>query len=247
MLEEAKRLDYIDRAKGCLIILMIVGHIWQVSYAATLVYQFHMPAFFLISGYLLSLTKSYERGYGRFIKKRLFAFVLPYLFMDTIGILNDILRNGATLNWRGYLFNIISLRTNDIDVWFLRTLLVIELVFPPLLRILKKRGMVVLAVLCWVGSVLIDSENIYVEILDRILFHMLPFVIGFFWGKVFSVRKRLILLVCVLIVPLNAMISWRHIQTPYPIPYVLRLFSCFAGTYLTIQLSMLDLKPVSRS
>lgn len=40
-----KRLEYIDISKGILIILMVIGHIWQGGFVFNLIYAFHMPAF----------------------------------------------------------------------------------------------------------------------------------------------------------------------------------------------------------
>ena len=48
-----KRLDYLDRAKGILIILVVIGHIWQSGPVFNVIYSFHMPAFFV---HLLDLS-----------------------------------------------------------------------------------------------------------------------------------------------------------------------------------------------
>lgn len=47
-----KRLAWIDWAKALLIWLMVWGHAGLKGYAHAYVYAFHMPAFFIISGYL---------------------------------------------------------------------------------------------------------------------------------------------------------------------------------------------------
>ncbi len=46
------RIVWIDWAKTILIYLMVVGHCLPVQWQRTLIYAFHMPAFFIISGYL---------------------------------------------------------------------------------------------------------------------------------------------------------------------------------------------------
>ena len=56
MIEQKNRLDYIDRAKGVLIILVVVGHIWQSGKVFNTIYFFLMPAFFAISGLILGIT-----------------------------------------------------------------------------------------------------------------------------------------------------------------------------------------------
>ena len=64
MIVQKNRLDYIDRAKGILIILVVIGHIWQSGPVFNTIYVFHMPAFFVISGLLLGLRNPTERASG---------------------------------------------------------------------------------------------------------------------------------------------------------------------------------------
>ena len=56
-----KRIEELDFLKCVFIILMIVFHLVYIGdkypYAKQLVYTFHMPAFLLISGYLVSISK----------------------------------------------------------------------------------------------------------------------------------------------------------------------------------------------
>ncbi len=74
----AKRLDYLDRAKGLLIILVVIGHIWQSGPVFNIIYAFHMPAFFLISGILFHHTKASSRPFGAFLRSRLYSFGIPF-------------------------------------------------------------------------------------------------------------------------------------------------------------------------
>ena len=54
VLKQRKRLDYLDIAKGLLIISVVLCH--SPFENAYILYWFHMPAFFIISGML------YKRG-----------------------------------------------------------------------------------------------------------------------------------------------------------------------------------------
>ena len=47
-----QRIVWIDWAKSILIYLMVVGHCFPIAWENHLIYAFHMPAFFIISGYL---------------------------------------------------------------------------------------------------------------------------------------------------------------------------------------------------
>lgn len=66
-----ERIDYYDRAKGLLILLVVIGHVLQyanpeyniVPYilAQSLINSFHMSAFFVISGMLLIMSDGRQR------------------------------------------------------------------------------------------------------------------------------------------------------------------------------------------
>lgn len=56
-MEKKQRLDYIDAAKAIAIILVIIGHCYWVGAVPRLrniIYSFHMPLFFVVSGFSLS-------------------------------------------------------------------------------------------------------------------------------------------------------------------------------------------------
>ena len=132
-----ERLDYLDRAKGYLIILVVIGHIWQSGPVFNVIYAFHMPAFFVISGILFQYTKAAQRPFGTFLKSRLFAFGLPFIFIEILGVLTDIVRHGVTLNIKGYLYNTLSFHFNDHNLWFIVDLFLIELLLYVLIRLIR--------------------------------------------------------------------------------------------------------------
>lgn len=77
-----KRLVYLDALKGILIMLVILGHVIQTSISDyqhnvlfRLIYSFHMPLFFLISGYL-----TYKGKYdGKLVSKRFVQCIIPFI------------------------------------------------------------------------------------------------------------------------------------------------------------------------
>ena len=52
------RLEYVDVAKGIGIICTIIGHTFTGTMTARVIYTFHMPMFFFISGYLYHEKKT---------------------------------------------------------------------------------------------------------------------------------------------------------------------------------------------
>jgi polysaccharide biosynthesis protein PslL len=75
----SKRIGYIDIAKGIGILLVVLGHndFEVISlFAQRLIYSFHMPLFFFLSGYFLNTAVSFFD----FFKKRFNALLKPFLF-----------------------------------------------------------------------------------------------------------------------------------------------------------------------
>ena len=70
-----QRVIWIDWAKAILIYLMVVGHCLPAPWQGTLIYAFHMPAFFMISGYLF-----HEHHWWKTMK----SFVVPVAFFSMI-------------------------------------------------------------------------------------------------------------------------------------------------------------------
>ena len=74
------RLDYIDVAKGILILAVVLAHAWfaNINILGHMV-PFSMPAFFFLSGY----TYKPGRGYFKNLGKRVVGLLLPYVFFST--------------------------------------------------------------------------------------------------------------------------------------------------------------------
>ena len=124
-----ERLNYIDRAKGILIILMVIGHVWQSGFVFDTIYTFHMPGFFIISGMLMHYTDSWKKPFGQFLCRKVLSYGIPFIWIEALGVLTDIIRNGITLNVKGYLFNTLTFNFNDPNLWFLANLFLIEVLY----------------------------------------------------------------------------------------------------------------------
>ena len=75
------RIGYIDMAKGLAIILVIVGHSSFVPpLAKMMLYIFHIPLFFFLSGFTLNVKK-YETFSGYFLNKWK-SLVVPFFLLN---------------------------------------------------------------------------------------------------------------------------------------------------------------------
>ncbi len=79
-LENKERILYFDLAKYVAMCLVVIGHSyfltlgWQ-SQLRAVIYSFHMPLFFFISGYFA--VRSFSRPFLSFIKQKTIQFILP--------------------------------------------------------------------------------------------------------------------------------------------------------------------------
>ena len=81
-----KRIDWVDVAKGIVMILVIVVHAEEHFMPGTLVstkipiYTFHMPLFFFMSGYLFSMKNSFKE----FLKNKCRRILIPYVCLGVL-------------------------------------------------------------------------------------------------------------------------------------------------------------------
>ena len=184
-----ERLDYIDRARGILIILMVIGHIWQSGFVFDTIYAFHMPAFFVISGMLMHYTGSYQKPIGTFLKGKVFSYGIPFVWIELLGVLTDILRHGVTLNVKGYLYHTLTLNFNDPNLWFLADLFLIEVLTSGMLRVIKKpTALCVLSGVLFLARYALPGDVLYVSTVSSVMKYWPLFLAGFFcsryWKKV---------------------------------------------------------------
>lgn len=76
----SKRIEYMDIARGIGILLVVLGHndFEALSvYAHQVIYSFHIPLFFFLSGYFVNISISFVD----FFKKRFNSLLKPYFFI----------------------------------------------------------------------------------------------------------------------------------------------------------------------
>lgn len=238
----AKRLDYLDKAKGLLIILVVIGHIWQSGPVFNTIYAFHMPAFFVISGILLNETESYKKKFGAFLLSRLFAFGIPFIWIEILGCLTDIVRHGINLNVKGYLYNTVNLHFNDSNLWFLMDLFLIELLFFWLIRLLKKRSfLITAAVILFVLSLVLPKGSHYINTFCGVLHYNLFFACGFCGAELFKKLHIPVCIVSIAVVLAVGLILGREGERVLSLTTLAFLISGLCGAYAVIQIGKVSL------
>lgn len=82
-MEKNNRTLSVDIAKGILIILVVVAHA-QTDIVHDIIFMFHMPLFFMISGFLMGREKLLKTGYVSGKIKHLMIPYIIYLVLDMV-------------------------------------------------------------------------------------------------------------------------------------------------------------------
>lgn len=129
----------IDILKGEGILLMILGHTLVCPNIKIWIYGFHMPLFFILSGYVFNDTKWFQKGFKKFIQSRLKYLIIPYccFFFINLGIklLTDLIGSEFSpddmlkyiILGGGYSYDIFM--PNCAPIWFLTTLFCSSILF----------------------------------------------------------------------------------------------------------------------
>ena len=85
MENKSTRLEYIDIAKGIGLILVVFGHLFSYNgELSIIIFSFHMPLFFFISGYCFCPHK--YNDFESFLVKKVKHLVIPYLIFSIVNI-----------------------------------------------------------------------------------------------------------------------------------------------------------------
>jgi len=184
-----ERLVYIDQMKGIAILLVVMGHLigynTDCDAAFGFIYSFHMPLFFMISGYLGYKTTNIDsfKTYGIFLKKKFIAILLPFLFWNLIvekyflqtewhiPVLDDL--NYALIIWN--------------RLWFLKTLFIIFVLYGLTHWISQKyaRRKACFGVDIFSFLVIIAGMCVCIVTINRELFSSLLLYTSFFYAGMF--------------------------------------------------------------
>lgn len=150
-----KRVLFLDVAKAIGIFLVVLGHANPPSGVVKLIYAFHMPLFFFISGYLFNFTKYPTTG--GFIKTKAKHLLIPYLSLNIISYLfwlfvsrNYGIDNAADVPvYKPLIGMIYGNGINDflhhcVPLWFLVCLFVVEVLFYLLFKNVKQKLLLLL-------------------------------------------------------------------------------------------------------
>ncbi|MFP3123673.1 acyltransferase family protein [Ectobacillus funiculus] len=142
----AKREGWLDAAKGFGMILVVAGHAYNHNDLITYIYWFHMPAFFLFSGYVSKSIEQWSQ-LGSYVKKRAYSLLVPYAIylglFTAARYLGEILH--GNLSWQWYMKDIGGLLFGGRFItgyygvfWFITCLFFTQVLFQLMFLVFKK-------------------------------------------------------------------------------------------------------------
>lgn len=220
-----KRLDYIDLAKGVMILLVVAGHIVQyylqgdVQYKLwTFIYSFHMPLFFLLSGFVTGLTqwKLIEASFIKWLWKKTRTLLVPFLLWSFLvyPFIDSVDKQILSMDF------IFGMFESPSGAWFLISLFCIQVVCYPIIRY-KRWYLWILLVI-----ILIASHFVFDSFHYNNYYHYASYLAGFL---LYEYRDRLI-------VPLLTALSvlvFIAAEVVYPNPILCTLSGGLALIYLS--------------
>lgn len=157
------RKQEIDILRGMMIICVVIGHCSFGHKLPINVFWFHMPIFFIISGFLTKTPVENPFKNKAFLRKKVIRYVLPYFSYSIVfyaifhseGILKNVIRTlyAGSLNTTIYSY----------PFWFINTLFVASILFNYLLWkfVRMKQQKLILASVIFSIFVIIHIKEIY--------------------------------------------------------------------------------------
>lgn len=146
------RIEVIDEIKGLGILLVILGHSGPPMPLYRMIFGFHMPLFFLISGYLYSEEKWNRLGGRMLAVKRARSYLIPYFVLSFVNLfLNGMIelrRFGfgkelavstfRHIFWIFYSYGSAERTPNCTPLWFLPCLFITYIYFYGIIKLQKR-------------------------------------------------------------------------------------------------------------
>ncbi|WP_129730513.1 acyltransferase family protein [Ectobacillus funiculus] len=169
---DAKRETWLDAAKGFAMILVVAGHAYNHNDFITYIYWFHMPAFFLFSGYVSKpITQWSQMRF--YIKKRAHSLLIPYFtylgIFTAFRYIGELTHGNFSFSW--YMKDIGSLLVGGRFItsyygvfWFITCLFFTQLLFQVIFLLFKRTTARLLFILAF--YIVSHIEGWYVGTLD---------------------------------------------------------------------------------
>lgn len=195
-MNKENRIATLDIAKGIGIILVVVGHCYaKPTNLHRLIYAFHMPFFFIISGIIYSFRdKKFSFNFRTKLKSLLFPyFMFELMWIIFLGVLNF---KNPGFNIYNKILNTLLFKGN-IATWYLPCLFITEFLFYITLE--TKYPKLLIFMMLFTGLLYPNQSN-------KLWFIMRPLVglgffsVGYFYNQAFKKRVNCVLYIILLLI-----------------------------------------------
>jgi len=74
------------------IVLAVLGHTYHIPHNVYLfIFSFHMPFFFILSGFVYNADKNQKMGFKLFATRKLSQYVIPYFIFGIMNLVFEII------------------------------------------------------------------------------------------------------------------------------------------------------------
>lgn len=187
----------VDIIKGISIYLVVLGHLLDlIGDSAAWINLCHLPAFFLVSGFLLCGSLS-RHSIGELFRSKTKGLLIPYLFWSGISLVANlglsVIQNGA-LSKDVFVAELKDIFLHGRSVWFLLQLLLAHYVFLLCKKVVKnERQFWIVSIVAYIFLCLIFPDEWFQLILFKRLYAF--FLLGYCFASVSEIgevfRKRI--------------------------------------------------------
>lgn len=178
-MNNANRKVFIDIAKGIAIILMVIGHSSLPTMINRWIFAFHMPLFFIVSGWTTNWEKYTLRS---FIQRRLNSLILPFFVYSSIVLVVHVI-----YGWMSFDEFIYKGWGDGYALWFIPVLFLSSLMAKLLYDLKVKLGgaifMLCLIMILFAGLDLRHYHILLPWCISTVPYATFLIVLGTEWGK----------------------------------------------------------------
>ena len=245
-----KRLEWVDLTKGIAIMLVVIGHMLRgftssrmyieyeiiFRYIDYIIYSFHMPLFFIISGVLYKKGKKINtiEKYLRFIGKKFNTLMIPYFIFSWIQIIIKLIMSNSVNNKVDYKSFINILFKPIEQFWFLYVLMIIFIIMPIIDVIINNIIKISIIALLFI---IVKIIPINLGIVGTALYNLLYFYVGCIIVNIYGnlLKKNTYISLCIVYIIINFMVYILPISKA--LDNVGRIIMAIVGSLLVIELT----------
>lgn len=105
---DKKRIVWIDQLRGLAFYFVVLGHMGVTGNLENWIYSFHMPLFFIVSGFNLNFERMQKTSFKDYISHIATRMLVPYLWLQLLGLGLKYAIYGGHINVPKYLLGAIT-------------------------------------------------------------------------------------------------------------------------------------------